>query len=242
MTVHNAEIASLFKRYAVLLEIKGGANPFRIRAYRNAARTVENLPRDVSNMLDEGCDLTELPGIGNDLAHKISEIVHTQKFPELDSIAKRVPLALAELTTIPGLGPKRIKTLFERLKIGSVKNLASAVRAGKLKNLRGFGPKIEAAILKAAAPAAPTEQRMLLSAAEHIAAPLVRYLQAAEGVIDVEVAGSYRRRKETVGDLDILATGADGEAIVQRFIAYEEVAETLAKGTTRASVRLKSGL
>ncbi len=241
MTVHNAEIAQLFNRYATLLEIEG-ENPFRVRAYRNAARTIEGLPRDVSTMLAEGFDLCELPGIGEDLAHKISDIVATEKFAELESIEKKVPAALADLTAIPGLGPKRVKVLFEKLKIASVEELASAARAGRLKGLRGFGPKIEQAIMKAAAEQATAPKRMLLSQAEHIAEPLVSWLKAVPGVDHVVVAGSYRRRRETVGDLDVLVTCARRAPVVERFIAYGEVAETLARGTTRASVRLKSGL
>ncbi len=241
MTVHNAEIANLFNRYAVLLEIKG-ENPFRIRAYRNAARTIENLPRDIGSLVEEGFDLTELPGIGGDLAHKISAIVHTEKFADLESIKKKFPVELAEFTTIPGLGPKRIRTLFDELKIKSAIELASAARAGKLKNVRGFGPKIEEAILKATSRQAPTERHVLLSAAEHIATRLVHHLRAVPGVAAVTVAGSYRRRRETVGDLDVLVTGTDGENIVERFAGYDEIAEIQAKGTTRASVKLKSGI
>lgn len=240
MTIHNAEIAELFGRYATLLEIKG-ANPFRIRAYRNAARTIENLPRDVSAMLQEGSDLAELPGIGDDLAGKISNIVSREKFAELEKIEKQMPAGLVDLTAIPGLGPKRVKTLFDKLKIRSSADLAKAVRAGKLKGVRGFGPKFEQSILKALGhPAA--EKRVLLATAEHIAEPLLRYLKALPGVESVAAAGSYRRRRETVGDLDILVTCSQAEPVIAHFTAYDEVTRTLAKGTTKASVLLKSGL
>jgi len=240
MTIHNAEIAGLFGRYATLLEIKG-ANPFRIRAYRNAARTIESLPRDVSVMLQEGYDLAELPGIGDDLADKISNIIEREKFFELEKIEKQMPAGLVDLTAIPGLGPKRVKTLFDKLKVRSSEDLAKAVRAGRLKGVRGFGPKFEQSILKALGhPAA--EKRVSLAAAEHIAEPLIQYLKAIPGIESVAAAGSYRRRRETVGDLDILVTCQHPEPVVEHFAAYEEVSKTLARGTTKASVRLKSGL
>jgi DNA polymerase (family 10) len=141
MTIHNPEIARLFDRYAVLLEIQG-ANPFRIRAYRNAARTIENLPRDLSVMLGEGAYLTELPGIGEDLAHKLTDIVETEQFAELEKLKHHLPVALADLTEVPGIGPKRVKTLFRVAKIKSLKDLAGAARKGRLQKLPGFGPKM----------------------------------------------------------------------------------------------------
>lgn len=241
MTIHNPEIARLFDRYAVLLEIQG-ANPFRIRAYRNAARTIENLPRDLSVMLGEGADLTELPGIGEDLAHKLTDIVETQQFAELEKLKHHLPVALADLTEVPGIGPKRVKTLFRVAKIKSLKNLAAAARQGRLQKLPGFGPKIEANILKIAQQRLTAHHRYKLSDAQHIADPLFAYLKTVPGVGRVEVAGSYRRRKETVGDLDILVTCAKSAAVVQAFVSYAEVEDILAKGPTRASVRLKSGI
>ena len=196
MTIHNPQIANLFNRYAVLLEIKG-ANPFRIRAYRNAARTIENLPRDVAAMLGEGADLTELPGIGDDLAHKIADIVATEQFGELEKLKHRLPVALADLTEVPGIGPKRVKTLFRLRKIKSLKELAAAARKGRLKGLPGFGPKIEANILKIAEQHLTSNRRYKLSDAQQIANSLVAYLECVPGVAKVTVAGSYRRRKET---------------------------------------------
>ena len=241
MTIHNPEIARLFERYALLLEI-GGANPFRVRAYRNAARVIENLPRDVSAMLSEGTDLSELPGIGKDLAHKLADIVSTGRFHELKEIEKKVPGALADLADVPGLGPKRIKLLYEKLKIKSMAGLAEAARRGKLRSLPGFGAKLEQAILKAGEAHVSGESRVRLFAAEQVAGPLVEYLETLKGVRKVTVAGSYRRRKETVGDLDILMVCPDGEKAIAHFVKYNEVASVAAEGTTRATVKLKSGL
>jgi len=241
MTIHNPEIARLLERYALLLEIDR-ANPFRVRAYRNAARVVENLPRDVSAMLDEGADLSELPGIGKDLAHKLADIVSTGKFAELKEIEKRVPGALADLADVPGLGPKRVKMLFETLKIKSMSGLAQAARRGKLHELPGFGAKLEQTILKATEAHVSGEQRVRLFAAEQVAIPLVKYLESLKGMQKVIVAGSYRRRKETVGDLDILTICDKGEKAIEHFVKYNEVASVAAEGTTRATVKLKSGL
>ncbi len=241
MMIHNPEIAHLFNRYAILLDIDR-ANSFRVRAYRNAARTIENLPRDVGEMLAAGEDLSELPGIGKDLAHKIAAIVETGHFAELDGIEQRIPAALADLADVPGLGPKRVKQLYESLKIKSLGDLAQAARAGKLRTLGGFGPKLEQTILKATESRTIGEQRIRLAAAEQIAEPLVTYLKGLRGVGRVVVAGSYRRRRETVGDLDILATARAGAKAIDAFVRYDEVASVLSQGTTRATVKLKSGL
>ena len=241
MTIHNPEIARLFNQYAVLLEVKG-ANPFRVRAYRNAARTIENLPRDVASMLREGADLTELPGIGDDLAHKLSDIVAREQFDELEKIKHQVPVALAELTEVPGIGPKRVKTLFKTLKIKSLDELFKAARAGRLRKVKGLGPKLEAGIVKLAEKHGGAPKRFKLSDAQQIVDSLLPHLQASSGVVEAIVAGSYRRRKETVGDLDFLVTAKQDTDVIERFVRYGEVAEVLAKGATKASVRLKSGM
>jgi DNA polymerase (family 10) len=238
--VHNADIADLLNRYALLLEIEG-ANPFRVRAYHNAARVVENLPRDINQMLAEGADLSELPGIGKDLAQKITDIAATGAFAPLERIKRHLPGKLTDLADVPGLGPKRIKLLYRKLKISSIAQLAAAAQAGRLRRLRGFGPKIEQSILKAAAHHAETGKRLRLSAAEQIATPLLEHLKNLDGVDEAVIAGSFRRRKDTVGDLDILVTCGKGVDAIRRFVSYPEVAEILAKGTTRATVRLKSG-
>ncbi len=238
---HNADIADRFERYAVLLEIDG-ASPFRVRAYRNAARTIENLSRDVGAIVAEGGDLDDLPGIGKDLAAKITEISATGRFHDLEEIEKRLPAALVDLTRIPGLGPKRVKTLFDSFKIASLADLVAVVRAGRLHMVRGFGPKIEQSIREAAERHIPSERRLQRSAVESVAAALVEYLEKNPGVEKATVAGSFRRRKETVGDLDILAVCHNGSRAIAHFLAFGEVAEIVSQGTTRATARLLSGL
>ena len=241
MTIQNQEIARLFNRYAILLEIDR-ANAFRVRAYRNAARLIENLPRSIAEMLASGEDLSELPGIGKDLAHKLAEIVHSGSLAELGEIEKRIPGALADLADVPGLGPKRVKRLYDVLRIKSMADLAVAARRGKLHRLEGFGPKLEQTILKATEAHATGAGRIGLLAAEQIADGLIEYLKSVPGSGRVTVAGSFRRRRETVGDLDVLVTARNSAKIIAAFTAYEEVAEVSSKGTTRASVKLKSGL
>ena len=238
--LHNAEIADLFNRYAVLLEMQG-ANPFRVRAYHNAARTLENLPRDINVILREGRDLTELPGIGDDLAQKISDIAATGQFAQLEKIKKKLPGELADLAELLGLGPKRIKVLFRKLKIASVAELRAAARAGRLRKLKGFGPKTEANILKAAQQFTGAK-RLRLSTAEQVALPFLEYLKVVPGVEQAIIAGSFRRRRETVGDIDILVTCHVKADPIGAFVLYPEVGEVTARGTTRATVRLKSGL
>ncbi len=241
MAVHNADIAAAFNRLADLLEIED-ANPFRVRAYRRAAATIEDLPASAAAMVADGADLTALPGIGEDLAGKIKEMVETGRLKLLQEVEARTPSTLATLTAIPGLGPKRVRLLHERLGISTLKQLARAAAAGKLRKLPRFSAEIEAKLLDEAGRRVEGRPRFKLSTAEDFAQGLVAYLRGAPGVGRVMVAGSYRRRKETVGDLDILATAADGPAVVGHFVGYDEVEQVTSKGPVRSTVILRSGL
>jgi DNA polymerase (family 10) len=240
MPVHNAEIATMLDQTAELLEIKG-ENPFRIRAYRRAARTVEALPKAVESMLKAGQDLTELPGIGADLASKITAIVGTGKFDLLRSLKRELPGDLSQIAAIPGLGPKRVKLLFEKLGVRTIEDLRRAAKQGRLRELRGFGAKLEQKIL--ATVVAPTaEKRFKLPFAEAEAQSLVDWLSRGLDGGRVVVAGSYRRRRDTVGDLDILVTAAHGAAVGDRLAGYENNTKVLAHGPTRTTVVLRSGI
>lgn len=241
MPVHNEDIAKIFEEMADLLEIED-ANPFRVRAYRNAARTVRGLPRELSELVEEGRDLTKLPTIGKDLAAKIKEILATGRASALDKLHKEVPASLEVLLSIPGLGPKRVKTLYHELKIETLKQLEQAARAGSLHTLDGFGRKREQQILETITTHRKKKQRFLRSTAAEYAKSLVQHLQQIKGVKDVVVAGSFRRGLESVGDLDILVSAAAGTPVMKRFIEYDEVVEVLSKGATRSSVVLRSGL
>jgi len=241
MPIHNADIAAVFGEIADRLEIQG-ANPFRIRAYRNAARTLGELPHEARVLLEKGDDLTRLPGIGEDLAAKVREIVDTGQCSLLDRLRRELPPAVTELLQIPGLGPKRVKALYHDLEVQTVEQLNRAARDGRIRALPGFGEKTELNILQAVEAHASQTRRFKLAVAAQYADALTQFLQALPGVDRVTVAGSFRRMRETVGDLDILVTAAADSPVMQRFAAYDEVAEVLSAGTTRASVVLKSGL
>jgi DNA polymerase (family 10) len=237
MPVQNAEVAAMFDQAAELLEIQG-ENPFRVRAYRRAARVVEALPQSIRSMLSTGADLSKLPGIGKDLAGKITDIVDTGHFDLLDALKKKLPGELGEIAAIPGLGPKRVKLLYDQLKVRTLDDLRRVLKAGRLRDIRGFGPTIEKKI-SGALEKPPSEKRFKLSVAEAEAEALVGFLRDGGRVV---VAGSYRRRRDTVGDLDVLVTAEDGAAVGDKLLRYENVAEVLAHGPTRTTVVLRSGL
>ena len=241
MPVVNATVAAVFEQIADLLDIQG-ANPFRIRAYRNAARTIGGLGADVKTLLEQGTDLRDLPGIGDDLAAKIREIVETGQSALLRRLQKEVPPAVAELLRIPGLGPKRVRALHDDLDVQGLEQLLRAARDGRIRELPGFGKKIESRIVEAAQAQLSKVRRFKLAVAAQYAEPLIAYLRATPGVGKVVIAGSFRRMRETVGDLDVLATAQPPGKVMERFVRYEEVAEVLSHGDTRGSVVLKSGL
>ncbi len=239
--VHNADIAAIFEEIADLLEIKGD-NPFRIRAYRNAARTVNELGRDLSTLVGRGADLPKLPGIGADLSAKIKEICESGTCALLTSLHRELPAAITELLKVPGLGPKRVKLLHDSLKVNTVEELRRAAGAGRIRVLPGFGERTETRIREALASRQAAPQRFKLAIAGQYAAALESWLARLPGVQKVTVAGSFRRMRETVGDLDILVAAGARSPVMERFVGYDEVKEVLAQGETRSSVRLKSGL
>jgi len=241
MAVHNADIAAIFEEIADLLEIQN-ENPFRIRAYRNAARQVEGMGAALADMVARDEDLKELPGIGEDLAAKIQEIVKTGKCQALEKLRKQLPPTITELLKIPGLGPKRVRTLHDQLKVKTVEQLAKAAKSGLIRELEGFGPKTERIILEALAAQVTGQKRMKLAIAAQYAEPLRDYLAKSPSVKQVVIAGSYRRAKETVGDIDLLATATDAPKVMDRFTEYDEVKKVVSKGDTRSTVILKCGL
>ena len=237
MPVQNAEIVAMFDQTADLLEIKG-ENQFRVRAYHRAARTIEGLPQSVRNLLSAEKDLTELPGIGKDLAGKIADIVKTGHFKLLEQLKKILPGQLGDMAALPGLGPKRVKLLYDKLKVRTLDDLRRAIKTGRVHELRGFGPTIEKK-LAGALEKPMAIKRFKLAVAEAEAEALVGFLRDGGRVM---VAGSYRRRRDTVGDLDILVTTKQGPAVGAKLTRYENVAEVLAHGPTRTTVVLRSGL
>ncbi len=246
MPVHNSDVADIFSQVAVLLEIKGD-NPFRVRAYQNAARTVTSQSRDLAGMIQNREDLTQLPGIGKDLAEKIKEIIESGKLSMLQELRKEIPADLSKLMKIQGMGPKKIKVLFHELGVQSVEDLKKAAQAHKLRKLDGFGDKTERNILEEIERIEEErkkhggKERIRLMQAEQIAETYREYLEKIKGIKKIQIAGSYRRRRETVGDLDILAICEKGTHIMDRFVGYDDVGKVISKGETKSSVLLRTG-
>lgn len=235
------EVAEKFSTLADLLEIEG-ANPFRVRAYRNAARVITSLPSELRTMVEEGQDLSELPAIGEDLAGKIEEILKTGHLRTLSEAEKRVGKGTRELLEIRGLGPKKVARLQKALKIHSIAGLRKAVANHRLSSLHGFGALTEKRIQVALEQHNKAHSRTKISIADSIATPLITYLQNSSGIKEVLVAGSCRRREETVGDIDIVVSASMKNDVIARFIQYEDVQTVLVHGTTKASVLLRSDI
>lgn len=241
MPVLNSDVARIFNQLADLLEIQS-ANPFRVRAYRNAARTITGLGKGVAEMVEEGEDLSDLPGIGKDLAGKIKEIVETGSLGQLTEVEKETPAELGKLMKIPGLGPKRVGALHEELGVSSLQDLEKRAEEKKIRELKGFGKKTEATILEGVQEVSEHGDRIKLSEAEETADALLTYLGKVKGINEMTVAGSFRRRKETVGDLDILVACKKDSKVMEAFAGYDDAEKVLSKGETRSSIVLRSGL
>ncbi len=241
MPIHNSDIADIFNRLADTLEIEG-ANEFRVRAYRNAARVVNDLPQAISAMIDRGESLRTLPGIGKDLEGKIREIVRTGTLSQLAEEEKRLPPGARGLMKVGGLGPKRVHALYEQLGIATIADLRKAALGGRIRALRGFGKKTEEMVLEGLREKDEGRGgRVKLRIAEQMADSLAEYLKGVEGVTQVTAAGSYRRRKETVGDLDFLVTCSADCPVIDRFVSYGDVMKVISKGSTRSTVLFRSG-
>jgi DNA polymerase (family 10) len=241
MVATNADIATAFEQMADLLDLQN-ANPFRVRAYRNASRLIGGLKTDLAALVAAGKPLPKLTGIGADLEEKIRQLATRGHFPELDKLRKQVPAGVTELLRLPGLGPKRVRLLSDALHVHTPAELLRAARDGRIRELRGFGEASEARIAQAIEAQLRKKPRFKLAVAAQYADALLAYLQRGPGVIQVAAAGSLRRARETVGDIDLLATAADGAAVSQYFTTHPDAERVLAAGDTRASIVLKSGL
>lgn len=239
--IDNAAIAAVLDEMADILDVEG-ANPFRIRAYRNAARAVGSHGEDIGELLRSGGGLPRIPGIGADLAGKIAEIVQTGSCALREQLRQEVSPAIVTLLGVAGLGPKRVQRLYRELGVRTPEELLAAAQAGRVRALRGFGERSERKLLAALQTRLQTAQRLLRAQAEPVATRLCAALRELRGVREVAVAGSYRRGRETVGDLDLLVACARGRAVVDLFTGLPEVQEVMATGETRAAVRLRSGL
>lgn len=237
----NDRVAGVFDEIADLLQLQG-ANDFRVQAYRNAARMIRGLGRSVADMLHAGEDLDDLRGIGKDLAGKIAEIVASGTCAQLESLRRRTPAGMAELLQLPGLGPRRVKKLHEALGIASLQDLEDAAVRERIRTVRGFGSVSQQRILQAVRDRQRRDRRFALPEAAETVAVLLAHLKALPGVHEAVAAGSFRRRRETVGDIDLLVSTTRPGRTVEAFTAYSAVTRVLARGKTRASVLLASGL
>ena len=238
----NTEIARMFEDLADRLEISG-AKSFRVRAYRLAAKTLAEWPESLASIAKtDRSRLVAIPGVGKDLADKIVVICETQSLPQLEEIRQAVPDGVVEMLRIPGLGPKKIAALFQELKVASLRDLKQAVEAGQVAKLKGFGEKTAKSILEGLAQVELTGTRAYMAEAKVEADAIVESLRKVPGVGQVTAAGSLRRRKETVGDLDVLATASEATLAMDTLAAHPLVAQVLARGDTKQRVRLKSGL
>lgn len=237
----NRDVVRILREIAALLEIKG-ENRYRILAYQRAADAIEHLGRDLHTLWQEG-RLDEIPGVGEAIAAKIDELFRTGRLEYLERLEREYPRTLIELLDVPDLGPKRVRTLYEQLGITTLDELEQAARDGKLRTLPGFGAKTEAKILEGIQRLRRRSDRTLLGVALPRALDIVQTLreQVGSALVEIELAGSLRRRKATIGDMDIVAAAHDPDAVMEAFAALPQVAEVLWRGSTKTRVRLHTG-
>jgi DNA polymerase (family 10) len=236
----NQFVADILYLVANLLDLKGEIF-FKTRAYRIAAQTIEALDEDIEKLVNQG-RLESIPGVGEALAKKITELVQTGKLEYLERLKKEVPTGLIDLLGIPGLGPKKVVALYKNLGITNTQELREAANKGELRALEGFGEITERNILRGIQLREKTSGRVLLNVAYEDGTRYLTYLKRCKQIEKINIAGSLRRMKETIGDLDILISSKNPEIVMEYFIHYPEVAQVLAKGTTKSSVLLNDNL
>ncbi len=238
---HNEEIASALDEIADLLSIQA-ENVFRIRAYRRAAQIVRSLPRELAEMHGTE-DFETLPGIGEDLAQKIEELLRTGQIKALEKLRRQVPPGLRELLSLPGLGPVRVRALSIALRVHGIDDLRRVLADGRLSTVRGFGPKIRGRLAQALEQErGGLPQRVPFFVASQYARPLKAFLESLAGVSRVEIAGSYRRGRDTVGDIDVLVCADKDAAPIEALKRYPELRKLTVAGDTKASGTLRNGL
>ena len=234
--MNNSQIADVFEQVADLLEFQG-ANPFRIRAYRNGARAISGLSESVSAILaDATRDLTDVQGIGKDLAAKCQTLVETGSLPALDDLKQQIPESVMAIMRVRGLGPKKAAILFTELGITDLESLETACREHRLRELKGFGAKTETTILQGIEFARSAGERMLWAKADEIVRSLLAHMEKSHAVERMAMAGSYRRGKETVGDLDLLVVSNDHHEVMDHFCGFAPVTDVLLRGDDKVSV------
>lgn len=241
MIITNADVAAAFNEIADLLDISG-ANQFRIRAYRNASRVIGDLSHDLQDLIAKGEHLDDLPGIGKDLSGKITEYLETGHCRMLEELRKKSPSGITDLLRVPGLGPRKAAELNKSLHIHTIEDLAQACHHHKVCKLHGFGEHTECKILDELEGERPKETRIKRHTAQQYARPMIDYFERSPLITKAIVAGSYRRKKETAGDLDILLIAEDGPGAISHVLSYDDVVRVLARGHTKATFVLRSNL
>jgi DNA polymerase (family 10) len=236
--MNNEKIAKTLNQLADLLEFTG-ANAFRLRAYRNGGRIIKELPNSIQSMIEAEEDLTKLDGIGKSVAEKCHELVETGKLKQMDDLLTKVPKTVLDLLKIPKLGPKKAAAIFNELGIATLEDLKAACEAGKVRELSGFAEKTEKQILEGISIAASANERILWANADLIVQRLKKHMSECDQIQQLEFAGSYRRGKETVGDLDILVDSIESAAVMDHFGSFDEITSVIVRGETKMSVRLE---
>lgn len=236
----NQVVAEIFYQIADLLEIKGDIL-FKSRAYRRAAQVIETLDEDIEQVAREN-KLRSLPGVGEGLAKKIDEIVETGKLEYFEKLKNEIPKSLSTLINIPGVGPKKASVLYKTMGISTIPQLKEACKKGKLRDLDGFGEITEKNILRGIQMLEKASGRVLLGVAYEDGNRYIEYLRKMAKIRDVSIAGSLRRMKDTIGDLDILASSTTPEEVMEYFIRYPDVTNVLLSGSTKTSVVLSDGI
>ncbi len=241
MSVHNKVIIDKLNELADMLDIKG-ENEFRVRAYRNAARSLSGITRIISEMVNKNEDLSSFSGIGKSMQEKIKEIVQTGDLEQLKQLRKEIPESLVEIMRLEQLGPQRTKILSDTLNINSIEDLKNAAKAGKLESIKGFGKKTSEKILEEIKSYSlkSGSRRIKRTDAELLVKPMVDFLK--NKMEELTVAGSFRRKKDTVRDLDLVAVSSNPKQAMDLFTGYHEVERVVVNGETRSSVKLRSGI
>lgn len=236
----NAEVARALKEIAILIEVEG-KDKFKPKAYMRAVRSVSSLGEDIEAIARRG-ELEQISGVGKAIAEKIQSYLETDTIDLLEELREKVPVKVMEIEAIPGVGPKTIKLVYDQLGVTDLESLEKAANEGNLANLKGMGKKTQDQIIEGIKLVRVGMRRSLLADAMEVAEKIEKHLQALPQVKRVEVAGSYRRRRETVGDLDFLVDADDVEPVMEAFVTYGDVADVIARGPTKSSIRLKSNL
>ena len=234
----NHAIARVFDEMALLLEFRG-ENPFRIRAYQNGAKAIRELDEPAAEILaDSSRQLSDVPGVGKTLVDKTRTLVDTGSLPQLEELRQKVPAVAIAMARIPGLGAKKAVKLQAELSIESLDDLKAACQEDKVSKLKGFGAKTQAAILDGISIAQAAADRLRYSTADELAAAIGKHMKSCDGIEKMEFAGSYRRKRETVGDLDLLVVAKDRAAAMDHLEAYPDQVQTIGRGETKISIRV----